>query len=60
MLMNFEMKNQGEKREKRIDFFGKVNINDQCILHIDIYNDKKYIYTFIKKCLMKKIMYIPF
>ena len=47
--MNFQMKNLGVKREKRIFFFCKLNVKDQYFLHSYIYNDNENIYKFIKK-----------
>ena len=54
-LMTFRMKNQGVKTEKRIIFFCKLNIKDQCFLHSYIYNDNKNIYIYVhKKALNEK------
>ena len=48
--MNFRMKNWGVKREKRIIFFGALNIKDGNAFYTDIYiyiNIYIYIYIYI-------------
>ena len=42
------------KREKRINFFCKLNIKVQCFLHCYVYNNNTNIYMFIKKTLNEK------
>ena len=47
IFMNFRMKRWGVK-EKKKNFFCKLNIKDQCFVQSYIYKDNKNIYKFIK------------
>ena len=59
MFTNFQMKNQGVKREKRIIFFCKFNIKGQCFYTV-IYAMTIKIFTDSLKELEMKKMFMAF